>query len=222
MNTEIAQKSKESLERKLLALKREFQHFKYHLPGAVVEVRLDIENPKVLFINRIAEFVLGFKQQDVEEGLSFWHMVASEKESKRILQLSIEYFGESIFQEKPYDRVKKQELFELHLQRKNGDKFMAEAQTSVRMDENRIPHTIVVVLRDITKRKILERDRENLIEELQEANRIIQLLQNDMELCESCHRIKAGEDLWQTPEEYLRMNTTGDLSLSLCPDCQSD
>ncbi|MBS1271582.1 MAG: hypothetical protein MAGBODY4_00714 [Candidatus Marinimicrobia bacterium] len=159
----------ESSEQVIDTLQKEFDSYKYHLPGAMIEVNLDINNPQVTFMNRIARILFGYDEDDLEDGLMFWEMVQSEEEYRRVLQLCISYFGESVLEGKPYQRSDKQELFEMQMKRKDGASFNAEVQASVIMDEENIPHKLVAVFRDISRRKLLEKDRERLIQELQGA-----------------------------------------------------
>lgn len=207
------------LRTKIDRLQSEFESYKIHLPGAVVEILLEPKRPRVVFLNRIAEVVFGFSPEDVERGLMFWEMVATEAEFGRIVEISKKYFGESVFGEKPYRRSKKQELFEFQMRRKSGETFFAEVQTSVVMDENKIPYKIVAVFRDISRRKQLERDKEHLIQDLQDAIEMIKKIQGFSGICSSCHRIENRDGQWVSLNEFLLEQSDFNIRDNLCPDC---
>jgi|GEM_PF-3555814 len=202
-------------------LREQFEFYKYHLPGAMIEVTLDVDSPQITFMNRIAQILFGYDESDIEDGLIFWEMVASDEEAERILQLSFDYFGNSVMKGEPYQRSAEQELFEINMKRKDGSFFYAEVQASVIMNEDKIPYKLVAVFRDISRRKLLEKDHKNLIQELQGAIDDLKSFQGLMEICESCHRIKTKDGTWMDMETFLNEKSQIELKDVKCPDCEN-
>ena len=79
--------------------------------------------------------------------------------------------------------------------------------------------TIYSVARDITDRKQLEAEREQLVVKLQSALAEVKTLQKILPICSYCHKIRDDEDYWQTVEGYISQHTSSRFSHSICPPC---
>jgi PAS domain S-box-containing protein len=79
--------------------------------------------------------------------------------------------------------------------------------------------TIYSVARDITERKRLEAEREQLVASLQTALAEVKTLQAILPICSYCHKIRDDEDYWQTVEGYISRHTSTRFSHSICPPC---
>lgn len=73
--------------------------------------------------------------------------------------------------------------------------------------------------RDITKRKMIEEERERLIAELKEALAEVKTLQGFLPICASCKKIRDDEGYWQQIEKYIQDRSDAKFSHSICPDC---
>lgn len=72
---------------------------------------------------------------------------------------------------------------------------------------------------DISKRKEVEREREQLIVELQDALSRIKTLSGLLPICASCKKIRNDEGYWEQIEGYIRDRSDAEFSHSICPDC---
>lgn len=72
---------------------------------------------------------------------------------------------------------------------------------------------------DITKRKEIEADRENLITKLQEALNKIKTLRGIIPICASCKKIRDDKGFWNQVESYIKEHSEADFSHGICPDC---
>jgi len=72
---------------------------------------------------------------------------------------------------------------------------------------------------DITKRKEMETDRENLIIKLQEALHHVKTLRGIIPICASCKKIRDDKGYWSQVEEYVHAHTEADFTHSICPEC---
>ena len=79
----------------------------------------------------------------------------------------------------------------------------------------------ILVLHDVTERKLAEAERELSFLELQEALAQVRTLRGLLPICANCKQIKDKLGRWHPVEEYIRENSEADLSHGVCPDCQS-
>ena len=107
--------------------------------------------------------------------------------------------------------------FESAHRRKDGSVMPVEINSRiVEYDGGKV---IVSVVRDITERKLAEREREKLIADLQKALAEIKTLQGILPICSSCKKIRDDSGAWQQMEVYIRDRTNAEFSHGLCADC---
>lgn len=78
---------------------------------------------------------------------------------------------------------------------------------------------VIGIFEDITERKLVEKDRERLIRELQDALSKIKTLGGLIPICASCRRVRDDKGYWSQIEAYIRDHSEVDFSHGLCPDC---
>jgi len=72
---------------------------------------------------------------------------------------------------------------------------------------------------EIAERRELEKERERLIAELQEALAQVKTLSGFLPICASCKKIRDDEGYWNQIEAYIGMHADVQFSHSICPDC---
>jgi PAS domain S-box-containing protein len=72
---------------------------------------------------------------------------------------------------------------------------------------------------DITERKRVEAERENMIVQLQQALDEVKTLQGILPICSYCKQVRTDENYWQAVETYVSQLTGAEFSHSICPDC---
>ena len=72
---------------------------------------------------------------------------------------------------------------------------------------------------DITDRIQKERERENLISELQAALKKIQQLNGLLPLCSYCKKVRDDKGYWNQIDAYIEEHSEVDVSHSICPEC---
>jgi PAS domain S-box-containing protein len=77
----------------------------------------------------------------------------------------------------------------------------------------------VGVARDITLRKHMEKERENLIVELQEALDNIKTLKGMLPICSACKKIRDDKGYWSQIEAYVSEHSEAEFTHSICPEC---
>ena len=73
--------------------------------------------------------------------------------------------------------------------------------------------------RDITERKLIEEEREQLVRDLQGAIAEVKTLQSILPICSYCKSIRDDRNYWQSVEAYISKHTDSRFSHSICPDC---
>jgi len=77
----------------------------------------------------------------------------------------------------------------------------------------------LIILRDITARKQLEAEREELIHTLQDAMARVKTLSGLLPICASCKKIRDDQGYWHQVEVYIHERSEADFSHGICPEC---
>lgn len=72
---------------------------------------------------------------------------------------------------------------------------------------------------DITERKQIEEERDNLVNSLQAALKEIKTLQGIIPICSYCHAIRDDKGAWDRLESYISNHTEAIFSHGICPEC---
>jgi len=121
-------------------------------------------------------------------------------------------------QPEPIDRHVPRTL-ELELLRKDGDTLWIELTTTFIWDDQARPVNILVVARDISKRKQAEGERERLVRELQQALADVKTLRGLIPICASCKKIRDDQGYWKQIEGYISEHSDAVFSHGICPEC---
>lgn len=73
--------------------------------------------------------------------------------------------------------------------------------------------------REISQRKEAEKQKEELIGELQQALARVKSLSGLLPICSSCKRIRDDRGYWNQIEAYVREHSQADFSHGFCPEC---
>lgn len=74
-------------------------------------------------------------------------------------------------------------------------------------------------LRDVTKRKNEEKERQQLVSELKEALANVKRLSGLLPVCASCKKIRDDEGHWNQMETYIEKYSDALFSHGICPEC---
>ncbi len=75
------------------------------------------------------------------------------------------------------------------------------------------------IIHDITERKTLEQEREQLIARLEKALQEIKTLKGILPVCAACKKIRDDKGQWKQLEVYIRNHFDAEFSHGICPDC---
>jgi len=103
--------------------------------------------------------------------------------------------------------------------RKDGTKFFVEVSSSCIRNHKGLVVGMMASFIDITKRKVLEEEREKLVDKLQRAIKKIKKLQGLIPICAWCKKIRDDKGYWHQVEEYIHKHTKADFTHGVCPEC---
>lgn len=107
---------------------------------------------------------------------------------------------------------------ERSLPTETGTKHLGITASPLRDASGRIIAAVVVV-RDISERKVIEAEREELIVELQEALAKIKTLRGLIPTCAWCKKVRDDKGYWDGLENYIRENSDANFTHGICPEC---
>jgi PAS domain-containing protein len=80
----------------------------------------------------------------------------------------------------------------------------------------------LVLIHDITERKLLEAEREELIAELQKALAEVRSLEELLPVCARCKKVRDDGGYWDQLDRYLKRRARVRFSHGICPECAED
>ncbi|MBF0557469.1 MAG: PAS domain S-box protein [Nitrospirae bacterium] len=165
----------------------------------------------VTFMNPEAERLLGWTIAELAD-LNMHDTIHSEKEDGTHLSFEdcpmhkITITGEKYSSE--------DELFK----RKDGTKFPVAVISTPIVGEDGTQSSITA-FRDITIPKELQKEKEKLISELQNALAKVKILSGMLPICASCKKIRNDEGYWTQIEAYIKEHSEAEFTHAICPDC---
>ena len=78
----------------------------------------------------------------------------------------------------------------------------------------------VETLQDITERKRLEEEKEQLVADLSLASRRIKKLRGLIPICSTCKKIRDDRGYWNKLESYIEEHSEAEFTHSMCPACE--
>ncbi len=108
------------------------------------------------------------------------------------------------------------ELMVIH---KEGREFPIWLSASIVMGEKDQPVAMVGVIKDMTRRKEAEKEREALISELQEALSKIKTLSGLLPICAWCKKVHDDKGYWKKVETYIEEHSDASFTHGICPEC---
>jgi len=101
--------------------------------------------------------------------------------------------------------------------KKDGTYMPVELTTTIIAYGNR--KVLQSFIRDISKRRKAEDEKERLIAKLKKALDEIKTLQGILPLCSFCKKIRDDKGYWEQVDVYIHKHLQADISHSICPEC---
>ena len=161
---------------------------------------------RIIMVSDAAHKMFGYDQEE-GPGMSVMDFIAPEEHERAraniVKMLSENYPGPN----------------EYHAIRKDRSCFDIEVNNALIRDRQGNPIRMVLIARDITERRKAEREREELIAELQKALAEIKTLRGIVPICASCKKIRDDKGYWEQVESFVSKHTEAQFSHGICPDC---
>jgi len=113
--------------------------------------------------------------------------------------------------------------YDITARKQQLDKLLSRSSALVFIIALGLLLSIIVVLfvenKTISKRKQAEKERENLIAELQDAVIKIKTLGGLLPICSNCKKIRDDKGYWKQIESYIRDHSEAEFTHSMCPKC---
>jgi len=109
--------------------------------------------------------------------------------------------------------------YEVKFRKKDGAEIDCLLTATVRHDQEGKILGYQGIIRDITRRKQAEAERERLIQELREALAKVKTLSGLLPICAACKKIRDDKGYWNQIETYIGDHSEVDFSHGMCPDC---
>ena len=103
---------------------------------------------------------------------------------------------------------------------RGGDHFYLTSVKPIQDPGGRVV-SVVCISKDITDRKRVELEREQVIRELQAALAQVRTLSGLLPICSGCKNIRDDKGYWIQIEEYVRSHSEADFTHGICPGCRS-
>jgi hypothetical protein len=97
--------------------------------------------------------------------------------------------------------------------------FIVEITTSAIKDSTGKIIAGIEIVRDITKRKKLDEERERLVFEMKDALAKAKNFNGILHMCCSCNKIHEKNGKWTYVDVYIKDNSEAKLSHGYCPEC---
>jgi len=124
---------------------------------------------------------------------------------------------EQIFQEMEHAKKEHRRIFYFRHRLANGDIRDVEVYSGpIKLYGKQLLYSII---HDITERKKAEKERDKLINELQEVSKEIKTLKGILPFCTFCKKIRDDKGYWEKVDIYIHRYSQADISHSICPEC---
>ncbi|MDC7235098.1 MAG: PAS domain S-box protein [Spirochaetales bacterium] len=178
---------------------------------ADVIYRIDLLTERYIYASPSAHPILGYSQ---EECLKLHSRDILTNESYDIQKKNLE----AAFHERRRDPI----LMELELVRKDGRIITGEINACLIYNDIGSPVEILGSVRDISRRKESEREKDKVIKELKEALQEIKALNELIPICARCKKIRDDQGYWENLEAYFEKKANTQFSHGICPECARD
>ena len=189
--------------------KLNMQRLHFHMnnsPLAVIEFNKDYQ---IIYWSKQAENLFGWTADEVVgktiDQLKWVH----EKDVQRVAVLRDEM-------------MKSHNTSNIHtnlIYRKDGSIIVCQWYNSALLDEKGELISVYSQVMNITKRKLVEEEREKLIAELKDAMSKIKTLSGLLPICSSCKKIRDDKGYWNQIEQYISEHSKAEFTHGICPEC---
>ncbi|MFH2043840.1 MAG: PAS domain-containing protein [Pseudomonadota bacterium] len=111
---------------------------------------------------------------------------------------------------------------EFRIIRPDGKERVILSYWEIILDDSGVPIKKIGCLLDITERKKVEEQREELILQLQQTLDNVKTLKGLLPICSKCKNIRTDKGYWSQIEVYIQTHTDASFTHSMCPVCMKE
>ena len=162
-----------------------------------------------IYVDPMLKAILGFDDYEIANHLDEWGQRVHPEDGDIVMKAANDHIQGLT----PCYKVEHRMLH------KDGSIRWFLAHGNVIRNEKGQPVRMIGTDQDITDRKLVENERERLIEELKGALAEVKTLSGFLPICSKCKKIRDDKGYWQGVEKYIQERSDAQFSHSLCPDC---
>jgi PAS domain S-box-containing protein len=109
-------------------------------------------------------------------------------------------------------------VFDVRVPTPAGDRHFITSVKPQQDGQGRVA-SVICISKEITERKRVEVEREQLIQDLKEALAKVRTLSGLLPICAHCKKIRDDHGYWTRIESYISAHSQAEFSHGICPDC---
>lgn len=205
----VRQFEKEVFERKRAeaGLRESESKFRSVAQSAKDAIILADSRGNIMFYNAAAQTMFGYTEKEIV-GCSLTMLMPLEFRDSHSEGLKLAAAGRSSINGK---------TFETKAIDKQGREFPIELSISSWQSDS--DFFLTGIVRDISKRKQIEAERDQLIKSLQDSLAKLKTLSGLLPICASCKKIRDDKGYWNRIETYIQEHSEAEFSHGICPEC---
>ena len=179
---------------------------------------VDIEEMAIAYISPSIEALTGYTADEIRR------IAVADRLAPRSAEKALAHLSEGHRKFKLGKSIKRK--VELELQHKNGAPLWVEVTAKFFTDDHGRTQ-LFGAMRNISKRRAIEMERDGLLRKLEEAlshQKVLeaenQMLRGLLPICSGCKMIRDENGKWWAVEEYVAMHSEADFSHTICPPCR--
>lgn len=161
---------------------------------------------KLIYVNSAFENITGYATQELYDSNFIANIHPDDEEWTMKL-------WEGLFRGEFFENA------EFRIVKKDGEVRWSQSSWKMVLDDNGENIGIQGKQQDITERKKIEEEKNELIASLQIALKEIRTLRGIIPICSYCHSIRDDNGSWDRVETYISNNSDTQLSHGICPEC---
>ena len=169
------------------------------------------ENSKIITMNALTEKYFGYSREELI-GQTIEILVPT-RYKKNHGTLREEYMKSP--EHRPMGKGR-----DLLAMKKDGSEFPVEIGLNPVHTEQGL--LFITTLIDISKRRVLEEERDKLFHELKTAHDNVKTLKGMLPVCMNCKNVRDDEGYWEKVDSYIAKHSDATITHALCPQCAKE
>jgi PAS domain S-box-containing protein len=206
LNLEISQRIE--IETSLKNSERKISNLLSNLPGIAYR-SLNDDTYTMQFVSQGCYKLTGYEPSDLIANKTVSYLDLIHPEDREMVNQEVK---SALYENRPF------KLFYRITDRQGHLKWVWEQGRGIYSEDGEI-ELIDGLIADVTKQRKIEKEREDLIAQLQAALKEIKTLSGMLPICAACKKIRDDKGYWNQIESYIQKHSEAEFSHGMCPDC---